>query len=80
MQGVEKIIETFKDKIRGKFVFCNCDDPEKSNFSIYLRENFKGKKFIMTFKRIFIRRKKKMTKHPLMCYNRHKGVFLCLMI
>ena len=40
MQDVEKIIETFKDKIRGKFVFCNCDDPEKSNFSIYLRENF----------------------------------------
>ena len=27
MQNVEKIIETFKDKIRGKFVFCNCDDP-----------------------------------------------------
>ena len=40
MQNVKKIIETFKDKIRGKFVFCNCDDPEKSNFSIYLRENF----------------------------------------
>ena len=40
MQNVEKIIETFKDKISGKFVFCNCDDPENSNFSIYLRENF----------------------------------------
>lgn len=40
VQNVEKIIKTFKDKIRGKFVFCNCDDPEKSNFSIYLRENF----------------------------------------
>ena len=39
-EDVEKIVDSFKEHINGKFVFCNCDDPLSSNFCKYFREHF----------------------------------------
>ena len=39
-EDVEKIVDSFKEHIKGKFVFCNCDDPLWSNFCKYFREHF----------------------------------------
>lgn len=39
-EDVEKIVDSFKYHIKGKFVFCNCDDPLLSNFCKYFREHF----------------------------------------
>lgn len=39
-EDVEKIVDSFKEHIKGKFVFCNCDDPLLSNFCKYFREHF----------------------------------------
>lgn len=39
-EDVGKIVDSFKEHIKGKFVFCNCDDPLWSNFSKYFREHF----------------------------------------
>ena len=39
-EDVEKIVDSFKEHINGKFVFCNCDDPLLSNFCKYFREHF----------------------------------------
>lgn len=37
---IESEIEHYKDKLRGKVVYCNCDNPDKSNFALYFRRNF----------------------------------------
>lgn len=37
---IEKELRHYKDFLRGKIVFCNCDDPETSNFWLYFRLNF----------------------------------------
>ena len=38
---IEKEVFHYKEHFKGKVVYCNCDDPEWSNFFIYFRENFK---------------------------------------
>ena len=37
---VEKELRHYKDYFRGKTIFCNCDDPEYSNFWLYFQLNF----------------------------------------
>ena len=37
---IEKELRYYRDYLRGKVVFCNCDDPETSNFWLYFRLNF----------------------------------------
>ena len=37
---IEKELRHYRDYLRGKVVFCNCDDPETSNFWLYFRLNF----------------------------------------
>lgn len=37
---IEKELRHYKDFLRGKTVFCNCDDPEASNFWKYFELNF----------------------------------------
>ena len=37
---IEKELRHYRDFLRGKTVFCNCDDPETSNFWLYFRLNF----------------------------------------
>lgn len=37
---IEKEIRHYKEQLRGKIVFCNCDDPEYSNFWRYFQLNF----------------------------------------
>lgn len=48
---IEKELKHYKDKFRGKVVYCNCDDPFESNFFKYFAANFKElglKKLIAT--------------------------------
>jgi len=37
---IEKELGHYKDHFKGKIVFCNCDDPEESNFWNYFALNF----------------------------------------
>ena len=51
LEDIEKELMHYKDQFRGKVVFCNCDDPEYSNFWLYFKLNFKHlglKKLIST--------------------------------
>lgn len=40
LTDIEKELRHYKDHLRGKVVFCNCDDPEWSNFWKYFTLNF----------------------------------------
>ena len=40
LTDIEKEMRHFKEFFRGKVVFCNCDDPEYSNFWRYFQNNF----------------------------------------
>jgi len=35
LSDIEKELVHYRDHFRGKVVFCNCDDPEFSNFYSY---------------------------------------------
>ena len=37
---IENELKHYKEHFRGKVVFCNCDDPEYSNFWRYFQLNF----------------------------------------
>lgn len=40
LTDIEKELGHYKDYFKGKVVFCNCDDPEESNFWNYFALNF----------------------------------------
>ncbi len=40
LSDIEKELCHYRDSFRGKVVFCNCDDPEYSNFWKYFQMNF----------------------------------------
>lgn len=40
LSDIEKELRNYRDHFRGKVIFCNCDDPEESNFWRYFSENF----------------------------------------
>jgi hypothetical protein len=51
LSDIEKELKHYKDHFKGKVVFCNCDDPQESNFVGYFYLNFKHlglKKLIST--------------------------------
>ena len=51
LTDIEKELKYYKDYFKGKVVFCNCDDPEYSNFWNYFELNFEHlglKKLIAT--------------------------------
>lgn len=51
LADIENELKHYKDQFRGKVVFCNCDDPEESNFVKYFSMNFEHlglKKLIAT--------------------------------
>ena len=37
---IEAELRHYRDQLRGKVVFCNCDDPFESNFFKYFASNF----------------------------------------
>lgn len=48
---IEKELKYYKEQLRGKVVYCNCDDPFESNFFKYFAANFNAlglKKLITT--------------------------------
>mgnify|MGYP004573884797 CR=1 FL=1 len=52
LEDIEAELQHYPDEFRGKIVYCNCDDPEKSNFWRYFKENFSRfglKKLISTY-------------------------------
>lgn len=40
MSDIEKELNHYKEHFKGKVIFCNCDDPETSNFWKYFELNF----------------------------------------
>lgn len=40
LEDIEKELKHHKEQLRGKVVFCNCDDPYESNFFKYFASNF----------------------------------------
>ena len=40
MSDIEIELENYKDYFKKKVVYCNCDDPERSNFWRYFYERF----------------------------------------
>lgn len=40
LTDIEKEMKYYKDYFKGKTIFCNCDDPEESNFWKYFELNF----------------------------------------
>ena len=40
LTDIEKEMRHYREHFRGKVVFCNCDDPEYSNFWLYFQLNF----------------------------------------
>jgi hypothetical protein len=40
LSDIEKEMTHYKDFFKGKTIFCNCDDPEESNFWKYFEFNF----------------------------------------
>jgi hypothetical protein len=51
MPDIEKELKHYKEHFKGKVIFCNCDDPEESNFVRYFSLKFKQlglKKLIST--------------------------------
>jgi hypothetical protein len=51
LADIENEMKHYKDQFRGKVVFCNCDDPQESNFVKYFSRNFEHlglKKLIAT--------------------------------
>ena len=40
LSDVEKELSNYTDQLRGKVIFCNCDDPYESNFFKYFAMNF----------------------------------------
>lgn len=41
LSDIEKELVYYKEKFKGKTVYCNCDDPVSSNFFKYFKKNFK---------------------------------------
>ena len=40
LSDIENELQHYTEHFRGKVVYCNCDDPCKSNFVRYFRDNF----------------------------------------
>ena len=40
LSDIENELKHYKDHFKGKVIFCNCDDPEESNFWKYFQLNF----------------------------------------
>ena len=39
ISDIEKELKHYKEHLRGKIIFCNCDDPEESHFWKYFSES-----------------------------------------
>jgi hypothetical protein len=51
LADIENELKHYKEQLRGKVIFCNCDDPYESNFFKYFASNFNAlglKKLIAT--------------------------------
>lgn len=61
IEDIEKEVFHYKEHFFNKTVYCNCDDPEWSNFFIYFRNNFKFlglKKLISTHYSVDVKKDK----------------------
>lgn len=39
-ENIEKELRFYPDSFKDKIVYCNCDNPDKSNFYLYFKDNF----------------------------------------
>ncbi len=70
LTDIEKEMKYYKNKFKNKIVYCNCDDPQTSNFVQYFLHNFNE----LGLKRL-IASYYKTPKINLLNSNRHKQVF-----
>lgn len=52
LEDIEREVKNYKDQLKDKVIYCNCDNPEWSNFWKYFKDNFKDlgiKKLISTY-------------------------------
>ena len=42
LEDIERELAFYKEQFRGKTIYCNCDNPQKSNFFKYFFDNFKA--------------------------------------
>jgi len=40
LSDIERELGNYKEHLKGKVIFCNCDDPMESNFYFYFAQNF----------------------------------------
>jgi len=40
IEDIEKELSHYKEQLKGKVIYCNCDDPNNSEFWNYFKENF----------------------------------------
>lgn len=40
LSDIERELRHYKEHFKDKIIFCNCDDPETSNFWLYFQLNF----------------------------------------
>lgn len=40
LSDIENELRNYRDYLKGKVIFCNCDDPEESHFWKYFEMNF----------------------------------------
>ncbi len=40
LTDIEKELKYYREQLKGKTIFCNCDDPDWSNFWLYFKLNF----------------------------------------
>lgn len=51
LKDIDKELQHYKEHFKDKVIYCNCDDPEESNFWKYLKDHFEEfgiKKLIST--------------------------------
>ena len=71
LQDIENELQYYTEFFKNKIVYCNCDNPHKSNFVKYFVENFNKlglKKLIVTY-HVSKRPSKSLTLYNIGVYN-----------
>lgn len=40
LEDIEYELSFYKEQLKDKIIYCNCDDPKHSNFYKYFKDNF----------------------------------------
>lgn len=71
LEDIQAEIKNYIPHFKGKTVFCNCDDPEWSNFWVFFRDNFDALKLQRLVATYYTRNGKSGGK--LICHDQHRS-------